>query len=158
MAVRVQAEPFDLGAETSRMTTGRKDVGAVASFIGIARETNPDEGAAPVIAMTLEHYPGMTERQLEAVEAEARSRWPLLDCLIVHRYGRFEPGDPIVLVATLSSHRQAAFDACAFLMDFLKTKAPFWKQEETAEGARWVSARQSDNDAAERWRAPQKQD
>lgn len=151
MAVRVQAEAFDLGAETARMTANRRDVGALASFVGIARETNPDESAAPVIAMTLEHYPGMTERSLEAVEAEARSRWPLLDCLIVHRYGRFEPGDPIVLVATLSSHRQAAFEACDFLMDYLKTRAPFWKYEETADGARWVAARKSDTDAADRW-------
>ncbi|MGZ0186912.1 MAG: molybdenum cofactor biosynthesis protein MoaE [Alphaproteobacteria bacterium] len=151
MGVRVQSEPFDLGVETAAMTKGRRDVGAVASFVGIARETNPDEGAEPVIAMTLEHYPGMTERQLEEVEAEARSRWPLLDCLIVHRHGRFEPGDPIVLVVTVSSHRAAAFDACAFLMDFLKTKAPFWKREETASGERWVNARASDNAAADRW-------
>lgn len=151
MTVRVQHELFDLGAETAAMTAGRRDVGAVASFVGIARETNPDEGAEPVVAMTLEHYPGMTERQLAAVEAEARKRWPLLDCLIVHRYGRFEPGDPIVLVATLSSHRQAAFDACAFLMDFLKTRAPFWKEEETASGKRWVAARISDDAAADRW-------
>jgi len=156
MAVRVQAEPFDLGAETAALTAGRRDVGALASFVGIARETNPDEGAAPVAAMTLEHYPGMTERQLEAVEAEARQRWPLLDCLIVHRYGRFEPGDPIVLVATLSSHRAAAFEACEFLMDYLKTKAPFWKREETAEGERWVQARAADNAAADRWRKEDK--
>ena len=151
MTVRVQAGPCDLGVETARKTANRRDVGALATFVGIARETNPDEGAAPVIAMTLEHYPGMTERQLDAVEAEARARWPLLDCLIVHRYGRFEPGDPIVLVATLSSHRQAAFEACAFLMDYLKTRAPFWKYEETADGARWVAARKSDDAAADRW-------
>jgi molybdopterin synthase catalytic subunit len=151
MGVRVQTEPFDLGVETDAMTKGRRDIGAVASFVGIARETNPDEGAEPVIAMTLEHYPGMTERELEEVEAEAKSRWPLLDCLIVHRHGRFEPGDPIVLVLTVSSHRAAAFDACAFLMDFLKTKAPFWKREETASGERWVNARASDNAAADRW-------
>ena len=154
MAVRVQSEAFDLGVETARLTKGRHDVGAVASFIGIAREDNPDEGAEPVIAMTLEHYPGMTERQLEAIEAEARERWPLLDCLIVHRYGRFEPGDPIVLVMTVSSHRQAAFDACQFLMDWLKTKAPFWKQEETATGQRWVAARKSDDAAAKKWSKP----
>jgi molybdopterin synthase catalytic subunit len=151
MTVRVQAESFDLGAETDRLTAGRRDVGAVASFVGIARETNPDEGAEPVIAMTLEHYPGMTERMLAAAEADARTRWPLLDCLIVHRYGRFLPGDPIVLVVTLSSHRQAAFDACAFLMDYLKTQAPFWKHEETASGARWVAARATDDAAAARW-------
>ena len=152
MAVRVQDAPFDVGAETAALTAGRKDVGAVASFVGIAREDNPDEGQAPVIAMTLEHYPGMTERQLEAVEAEARKRWPLKDVLIVHRYGRFEPGDGIVLVITLSSHRQAAFEACQFLMDWLKTKAPFWKREETAEGERWVAARKSDDAAADRWK------
>lgn len=151
MAVRVQAETFDIGVESAALTHGRTDVGAVASFVGIARADNPDEGAEPVIAMTLEHYPGMTERQLESIEAEARTRWPLIDCLIIHRYGRFVPGDPIVMVLTLSSHRQAAFDACQFLMDWLKTKAPFWKQEETATGERWVSARASDSAAADKW-------
>jgi molybdopterin synthase catalytic subunit len=151
MAIRLQEGPFDLGQEISIMTAGRKDVGAVASFVGIAREDNPDEGAEQVIAMTLEHYPGMTERQLMAIETEARGRWPLIDCLIVHRFGRFEPGDPIVLVVTLSSHRQAAFDSCNFLMDYLKTQAPFWKREETVSGERWVNARLSDNNAAERW-------
>lgn len=154
MAVRVQAELFDVGVESAALTKGRRDVGAVASFVGIAREDNPDEGAEPVIAMTLEHYPGMTERQLAEIEAEARNRWLLLDCLIIHRHGRFEPGDPIVLVLTLSSHRQAAFDACQFLMDWLKTRAPFWKQEETARGTRWVAARKSDASAADKWSKP----
>ena len=151
MTVCLQEAPFDVGLETSRMTAERKDVGAVASFIGIAREDNPDEGAEPVIAMTLEHYPGMTENQLLEIELEARKRWQLIDGLIIHRYGRFIPGDPIVLVVTLSSHRKAAFEACEFLMDYLKTQAPFWKCEETKTGERWVAARQTDNDAANRW-------
>jgi molybdopterin synthase catalytic subunit len=151
MTVCLQEAPFDIGLEISRMTAERKDVGAVASFIGIAREDNPDEGAEPVIAMTLEHYPGMTENQLLEIELEARKRWQLIDCLIIHRYGRFIPGDPIVLVVTLSSHRKAAFEACEFLMDYLKTQAPFWKREETETGERWVAARQTDNDAASRW-------
>jgi molybdopterin synthase catalytic subunit len=146
--IRVQAELFDPAAELAGFTRGRTDVGGVASFIGLVRD---EHGGEPVAAMTLEHYPGMTERQLAAIEAEARERWPLLDVLVIHRYGRMLPGEPIVLVATASAHRAAALEACAFLIDWLKTKAPFWKLEETGQGERWVEARASDEAAARRW-------
>jgi molybdopterin synthase catalytic subunit len=126
-------------------------VGAVCSFVGLVRDGIAGAGGAAVTAMTLDHYPGMTERQLAAIEAEARRRWDLADVLVIHRYGRLEAGDRIVLVATASAHREAAFQACQFLMDWLKTKAPFWKLEHTAEGDRWVEARDSDDDLAERW-------
>jgi molybdopterin synthase catalytic subunit len=153
MAVRVQAEAFDVGAELKRFAGGRTDVGGIATFVGLVRDEHGG-GGEPVRAMTLEHYPGMTERELSAIETEARRRWPLLDCLVVHRFGRMLPGEPIVLVAAASAHRHAAIDACAFLIDWLKTKAPFWKLEETASGERWVEARASDEDAAARWREP----
>ena len=149
--VRVQAEPFDVGAELGRFGQGRPDIGAVASFVGLVRD---EHGGAPVTAMTLEHYPGMTERQLLRLEAEAHRRWPLLDSLLVHRFGRMLPGEPIVLVATASAHRGAALDACAFLIDWLKTEAPFWKLEETPAGERWVEARAGDEEAAARWKQP----
>ena len=146
--VRVQAEPFDVGAELARLTAGRTDIGALASFTGLVRDVaGPDR----VAAMTLEHYPGMTERQLEAIEAEAHRRWPLQASLIVHRVGRMLPGEVIVLVATASPHRAAALESCAFLIDWLKTRAPFWKLEETPDGERWVEARDADDDAAARW-------
>ena len=148
--IRVQREDFGPGVEMAAFCAGDTSVGAVASFLGLVRADTASEGDA-VAAMTLEHYPGMTERQLEAIEQEARQRWPLTDVLVIHRHGRLEPGDRIVLVLTASAHRQAAFDACAFLMDWLKTKAPFWKREETAAGARWVDAKASDDAAAERW-------
>lgn len=147
--VRVQAEPFDVGLELGRLANGRTDIGAVASFVGLVRG---GEGAEPVAAMSLEHYPGMTERELERLEAEAHRRWPLQASLIVHRVGRMLPGEAIVLVATASAHRHAALEACAFLIDWLKTKAPFWKLEETADGERWVEARAADDAAAQRWR------
>jgi molybdopterin synthase catalytic subunit len=146
--VRVQRERFDAGLEIAALTAGRTDVGAVATFVGLVRDF---AGEQPVRAMTLEHYPGMTERQLGRIEAEARARWPLLDCVIVHRYGRLEAGEPIVLVAAASAHREAALEACAFLMDWLKTRAPFWKLEETPDGGQWVDARASDAHAAARW-------
>ena len=146
--IRVQAEPFDPGEELARFARGRTDIGAVASFTGLVRDTHRGE---PVLAMTLEHYPGMTERELERIEAEARARWPLDASLVIHRHGRMLPGEPIVLVATASAHRAAALDACAFLMDWLKTKAPFWKLEETPSGEHWVDARESDSEAAARW-------
>ena len=133
--IRVQAEPFDVGLELQRFTGARTDIGAIATFLGLVRDMH---GGEPVTAMTLEHYPGMTERQLAAIEAEAFARWPLQDSLIIHRYGRMLPGEPIVLVATASAHRAAALEACAFLIDWLKTKAPFWKLEETQAGERWV--------------------
>ncbi len=146
--VRVQAEPFDPGAELNGFAAGRTDIGAVASFTGLVRDSHAGE---QVLAMTLEHYPGMTERELERIEAEARQRWSLNDCLVIHRHGRMLPGEPIVLVVTASAHRAAALAACAFLMDWLKTKAPFWKREETPSGERWVEARASDDAAASRW-------
>lgn len=148
--IRVQREDFDVGAELSRLTAGRKDVGGVATFIGLVRDI---AAGAAIGAMTLEHYPGMTEKKLAEVEAEAQRRWPLQATLIIHRYGRLEPGDRIVFVATASAHRQAALESCAFLIDWLKTKAPFWKLEETPAGPQWVEARDSDDTAAERWGA-----
>ena len=144
MTVRIQREDFDIGAETARLTQGRTDVGAVATFTGICR----GEGVA---AMTLEHYPGMAEAEIARHVEEARSRWPLLGVTVIHRYGRFVPGDNIVFVAATSSHREAAFAAAEFLMDYLKVSAPFWKKEERADGAVWVEAKQLDKTAAERW-------
>jgi len=154
MTVRVQRKDFDPGAELERLAAGDTTVGGVASFIGLVRDMG---GEARVNAMTLEHYPGMTEKLLGKIEAEARRRWPLQGCLIIHRYGRLEPGDRIVLVATASAHRQAALESCQFLIDWLKTKAPFWKLEETGDGADvWVEARAEDDVAAERWDAAHK--
>jgi molybdopterin synthase catalytic subunit len=151
--IKVQREDFDIGAELAALTAGRTDIGGVASFVGLVRDM---AGGEKVGAMTLEHYPAMTERKLAEIAAEAQRRWPLLASLIIHRYGRLEPGDRIVLVATASPHRQAALESCAFLIDWLKTKAPFWKLEETAAGAQWVEARDSDDDAAGRWGTPRR--
>jgi len=148
VAVRVQEADFDVGAELAALTAGNHAVGGLGVFVGLVRDI---AGGETVAAMSLEHYPGMTERQLEAIEAEARGRWPLEASLIIHRVGDLKPGDNIVLVACASAHRQAALDATAFLIDWLKTKAPFWKREETPEGARWVDARESDDAAAARW-------
>ena len=148
MAVRVQAEAFDPGAELAAFARGRPDAGGIASFLGLVRDHHH---GTPVLAMTLEHYPGMTERELGHIEAEARARWPLQDVLLIHRHGRMLPGEPIVLVLTASAHRAAALDACAFLIDWLKTRAPFWKLEETPDGERWVDAREADDAAARRW-------
>ena len=146
--IRVQEAPFEVGAELAGLTRGRRDVGALASFVGLVRDVAGDQ---PITAMTLEHYPGMTESKLAEIEAEAQARWPLQASLIVHRYGRMLPGEPIVLVATAAPHRAAALEACAFLIDWLKTKAPFWKLEESAAESRWVEARASDDEAAARW-------
>jgi molybdopterin synthase catalytic subunit len=146
--IRVQREDFDVGAELAALTRGNTGIGGVTSFVGLVRDVAGDRRVA---AMTLEHYPGMTERELQAIEDEARRRWPLDAVLIIHRYGRLEPGERIVLVATASAHREAAFASCHFLVDWLKTKAPFWKLEETPEGARWVDAQAGDDDAAKRW-------
>lgn len=147
--VRVQAESFDLGAESALLAAGRHDVGGIASFVGLCRA---DGGLA---AMTLEHYPGMTERAIAAIAAEAERRWPLTGCTVIHRVGRLPPGEPIVLVLTASSHRAAALESCAFLIDWLKTRAPFWKREEFADGTeRWVEAKDSDDEAAARWARP----
>lgn len=150
MAVRVQEEDFDLGRELVALTAGRVDVGAVASFVGLVRDRNDGQG---VSAMTLEHYPGMTQLALEDIVGQAKARWDLLDILVVHRYGQLEPGDKIVLVLVSSAHRGDAFSACEFIMDFLKTSAPFWKKETTPDGSRWVDAKDSDTDAAQRWQA-----
>jgi molybdopterin synthase catalytic subunit len=151
--IRVQSEDFDIGVELTRLSEGNHTIGGVASFVGLVRDMSPaGEIGAKIGAMTLEHYPGMTEKQLAAIEAEARQRWSLADCLIIHRYGRLLPGDRIVLVATASVHRQAALEACAFLIDWLKTKAPFWKLEDGPDGSQWVEAKASDDQAAERWK------
>jgi molybdopterin synthase catalytic subunit len=147
--IRVQQQPFDLGAELAALTAGRTDIGALASFVGLVRT----HGGEPITAMTLEHYPGMTEKKLAEIEAKAHARWPLQASLIVHRYGRMLPGDPIVLVATAAAHRAPALEACAFLIDWLKTKAPFWKLEETAGAGRWIEARADDDQAAARWQS-----
>jgi len=146
--IRVQQDDFDIGAEIAALKAGRSDVGAIVTFTGTVRDQQGD-----VEQMTLEHYPGMTEKKLAEIEAEAHARWPLEASLIVHRYGRLEPGDRIVLVACASPHRDAAFDACRFLIDWLKTEAPFWKLEETDAGAQWVDARDSDDTARKRWLA-----
>lgn len=157
--IRVQEQPFDVGAELAALSDGRTDIGAVASFTGLVRDMvdpGAKASAQSTSALTLEHYPGMTEKKLAEIEAEAISRWPLQATLIIHRYGRMEPGEPIVLVAAASRHRAAALDACAFLIDWLKTKAPFWKLEEADGEASWVDARDSDDQAADRWRLPAK--
>lgn len=146
--MRVQEAAFDAGAEIAALTAARHDVGAVATFLGVVRDRN--EGDA-VGRMILEHYPGMTERALEEICAEASSRWQLLDVRVVHRVGALAPGDPVVFVGVSSAHRGDAFAACEFVMDYLKTRAPFWKREETPDGPRWVEARASDDDAAGRW-------
>jgi molybdopterin synthase catalytic subunit len=148
-SVRVQAEDFDTGRELDTLTRGRTDVGAVASFTGLVRAAN--DGSA-VSGMTLEHYPGMTEKALAEICREAHARWDLIDTLVIHRVGPLQPGDRIVLVGVSSAHRAAAFEACEFIMDYLKTRAPFWKREDTPAGSRWVEARTSDDDAATRWR------
>ena len=146
-SVRVQEAPFDLAAESAALTAGREDVGAVASFVGLCRA---DGGLS---ALVLEHYPGMTERAIAGIAAEACARWPLSGCTVVHRVGRLRPGEPIVLVLTASPHRAAALESCAFLIDWLKTGAPFWKREEFADGReeRWVEAKAEDDAAAARW-------
>ena len=151
--IRVQDNDFDIGAEIAALTAGRTDIGAIVTFTGTVRDTAQ---GAPITEMTLEHYPGMTETELERIEAEAQARWPLQASLIVHRYGTLKPGESIVLVITASAHRHAAFEAAEFLMDYLKTRAPFWKKEAGPEGARWVDARESDDRANERWQRPAK--
>ncbi|TAH46052.1 MAG: molybdopterin synthase catalytic subunit MoaE [Betaproteobacteria bacterium] len=147
--VSVQQGDFDAGAEIAALASGRADVGGVASFIGVVRDANDGSG---VSAMTLEHYPGMTEHALGEIVAQARARWSLLTVRVIHRVGRLLPGDRIVFVGVAASHRGEAFAACEFIMDYLKTRAPFWKREETPAGARWVDARDSDDTAAERWK------
>jgi molybdopterin synthase catalytic subunit len=149
MTVRIQAEDFDVGAEIAALRRGDPKVGAVASFVGVVRDVN-DGGA--VSGMTLEHYPGMTEKSIEEIIAQARGRWQVIDALVIHRVGRLAPTDQIVLVVVSSAHRGDAFAACEFIMDYLKTRAPFWKKEQSEDGARWVEARATDDVAAARWR------
>jgi molybdopterin synthase catalytic subunit len=146
--IRIQTENFDAGAEIAKIRAGNPKVGAVASFVGVCRDANDGDA---VVAMTLEHYPGMTEKALAKIVDEALARWKILDVTVIHRVGELKPTDQIVLVVVTSAHRGEAFAACEFLMDYLKTRAPFWKKEQTPEGTRWVEARASDDDAAERW-------
>jgi molybdopterin synthase catalytic subunit len=147
-SVRLQREDFDIAAEIARLTRGRTDIGAVASFTGICRGS---EAGAGIAAMTLEHYPGMAEAEIARHVAEAEARWPLLGVSVIHRYGRLVPGENIVLVIAAASHRQDAFAAAEFLMDYLKAQAPFWKREERADGGQWVAAKDADDAALERW-------
>jgi len=152
MPVRVQIEDFDVARELAALRAGNRSIGAVAAFIGTVRDVNEN---AQVATMVLEHYPGMTEKALADIVEMARSRWDIIDALVIHRVGALEPGDQIVLVGVTSAHRGDAFAACEFIIDFLKTRAPFWKKEDTAAGARWVEARASDDEAAARWKVPQ---
>ena len=149
--VRLQREPFDAAAEAVAIAAGRTDIGAVVTFTGLCRG---DEAGEPIAALHLEHYPGMAEAEIARHVEEARARWPLLGVTVIHRYGRIAPGQPIVLVVTASSHRQAAFAAAEFLMDYLKTRAPFWKQVERGSGKTWVEAKTTDDAAAARWDTP----
>ena len=148
MSVRVQTAPFDPGAETNAMHAANVGVGAVVAFVGYVRDFNDGREVA---GMFLEHYPGMTEKALGKIVIEAEARWPLLKVEVLHRIGTLQPGEPIVFVGVASAHRQAAFDGCNFIMDYLKTRAPFWKKETTEDGPRWVEGRHSDQQAAERW-------
>lgn len=151
MSVSVQEADFDVGAETAALSAGRLDVGAVATFVGLVRADTLSGAGSVVSAMTLEHYPGMTEKSLEAILAEASGRWQLQGVRVIHRFGRLLPGERIVFVGVASAHRGDAFAACEFIMDYLKTRAPFWKKEDTPEGGRWVDARETDDSAAARW-------
>jgi len=166
--IRLQPEDFDVAAEAAALARGRTDIGAVVTFTGICRdhEADPGEGCHGVTALTLEHYPGMAEEEIARHVDEAKRRWPLLGVTVIHRYGRLVPGDNIVLVVTAAAHREPAFAAAEFLMDYLKTRAPFWKQEERAGGTAttrtttrtWVAAKEADDAAAGRWDAPRKRD
>ena len=149
MTVKIQSADFDISAEIAALRKNNPKIGAVASFIGVVRDVN-DGGA--VAEMTLEHYPGMTEKAIEEIIVQAKGRWQVLDALVIHRVGTLKPTDQIVLVIVTSGHRGDAFAACEFIMDYLKTRAPFWKKEQTPQGARWVEARAGDDDAAARWK------
>ena len=151
ISVSVQEADFDVWAETAALSAGRLDVGAVATFVGLVRADKLSGAGSEVSAMTLEHYPGMTEKSLEAILAEAGGRWQLQGVRVIHRFGRLLPGDRIVFVGVASAHRGDAFAACEFIMDYLKTRAPFWKKEDTPEGGHWVDAREADDSAAARW-------
>jgi molybdopterin synthase catalytic subunit len=152
--VRLQSEDFDVGAEVAKLTGGRRDIGAVATFTGICRDNEAGHGVA---AMTLEHYPGMAEEEITRHVEEAQRRWPLLGATVIHRFGRLVPGDNIVLVVTAAAHRAPAFAAAEFLMDYLKTRAPFWKKEERPDGGTWVEAKSADDAATRRWDSDSKQ-
>ncbi len=149
MTVRIQTEDFDAGAEMAAMRRGDPGIGAMVSFVGLVRDVNEGD---PVCGMTLEHYPGMTEKAIDRIVVEARARWKIGRALVIHRIGALRPGDQIVLVVVAGQHRGEAFAACEFIMDYLKTRAPFWKKEQTRDGSRWVEARASDDESAERWR------
>jgi len=153
MTVRVQTEDFDISAEIAALRRGNPKIGAIASFIGVVRDVNDGDA---VTEMALEHYPGMTEKSIEDIIGQARARWNVLDALVIHRIGTLKPLDQIVLVIVTGGHRGDAFAACEFIMDYLKTRAPFWKKEQTAQGARWVDARATDDDSAARWSAGEK--
>ena len=153
MPVRVQTEDFDVSAEIAALRRGNRKIGAVASFVGVVRDVNDGDSVA---ALKLEHYPGMTEKAIEAIVAEAKARWNIVDVTVIHRVGDLRPLDQIVLVVVVGGHRGDAFAACEFIMDYLKTRAPFWKKEQTSQGARWVEARSSDDEAAERWSGAKK--
>jgi molybdopterin synthase catalytic subunit len=155
--VSIQHEDFDAADEAAALTHGRDDVGAVVTFVGLCR-ADVGDGGPPLRALTLEHYPGMAEEEIERLVEEARTRWPLIGATVIHRYGRLVPGSNIVLVVTASTHRGAAFAAAEFLMDWLKTKAPFWKLEERVGSASWVAAKDADDEAAERWVPPPRED
>ena len=148
MSVRIQEPDFDVSSELAALRAGDKRVGAVATFVGVVRDLND---ASQISKLTLEHYPGMTEKALAQIVDDAKQRWDIYDALVIHRVGPLKPGDQIVLVAVTSAHRGESFAACQFIMDYLKTRAPFWKKEQTPEGERWVEARASDEDAAARW-------
>ena len=149
--IKVQSESFDVSTELAALKSGRLDIGATAMFVGSVRDVSDN---SDISAMTLEHYPGMTENALAEIEAQARAQWPLQDVLIIHRYGKLLAGENIVLVITFSAHREAAFRSCQFLMDWLKTKAPFWKLEEGSKGSNWVESKSADDEAAARWKLP----
>ena len=153
MPVRIQTDDFDVGRELAALRDADPSIGAVAAFIGTVRDVNAE---ASVSSMTLEHYPGMTEKALASIVAEAKARWSIAEALVIHRVGPLQPADQIVLVAVTGAHRGEAFAACEFIMDYLKTRAPFWKKEETPDGARWVDARVSDDEAAARWQSAAK--
>lgn len=150
MSVRVQIEDFDVSREIAALRAGNPRIGAIASFIGVVRDMNEGDSVA---GMTLEHYPGMTEKSVEDIISQARGRWDVMDALVIHRIGTLKPLDQIVLVVVCSAHRGDAFAACEFIMDYLKTRAPFWKKEQTNSGARWVDARATDDAAAQRWQS-----
>ena len=149
MTVRIQTEDFDIGAEIAQLCRANPKIGAVASFVGVVRDVNEGDTVAE---MTLEHYPGMTEKAIEEIIVQAKGRWQVFDALVIHRVGTLKPTDQIVLVVMTSGHRGDAFAACEYIMDYLKTRAPFWKKEQSGQGARWVEARATDDIAAERWR------